>query len=181
MGGYYFRPGTGSGRCKWHVYLPGGGWCVTVAECVERAGTGFGSTRGYPSTPAAERGLAAVLEDLQHHRGFGAASQILLSGSSAGGQAMANLCDWLASSFLSASIRCLVDSGFFLDTRDRFASGPVAAPGGPVAALCSHLATLSGPVTAPSGRVAALRGPIAASTGPVAASTGPFTAEPPSR
>ncbi|CAI5972255.1 unnamed protein product [Closterium sp. NIES-65] len=91
MGGYYFRPGTGSGRRKWQVYLPGGGWCVTVAECVERAGTGFGSTRGYPSTPAAERGLAAVLEDLQHHRGFGAASQILLSGSSAGGQATANL------------------------------------------------------------------------------------------
>ncbi|CAI5494512.1 unnamed protein product [Closterium sp. Naga37s-1] len=233
--GYYFRPGTGSGRRKWHIYLPGGGWCLTVAECIERADTNFGSTRGYPKHPsgrawfggilsahetvnpvfhnwnlvrlvycdgggyAGTRGrikltssysglnttataskavrlavatnvsfeaagstestkstgltnstdpakstestkstesklslhsaiyldgwniVQAVLQDLQHHRGFGAAAQILLSGSSAGGQATANLCDWMASSFPSVSTRCLVDSGFFLDTRDRFA------------------------------------------------------------
>ncbi|CAI5527252.1 unnamed protein product [Closterium sp. Naga37s-1] len=57
--------------------------------------------------------------DLVQKRDMRSASQILLSGSSAGGQATVNLCDWLASSFPSASTRCLVDSGFFLDTRDR--------------------------------------------------------------
>ncbi|CAI5476542.1 unnamed protein product, partial [Closterium sp. Yama58-4] len=63
--------------------------------------------------------IQAVIQDLVQKRGMRSASQILLSGSSAGGQATVNLCDWLASSFPSASTRCLVDLGFFLDTRDR--------------------------------------------------------------
>ncbi|CAI5963744.1 unnamed protein product [Closterium sp. NIES-64] len=91
-------------------------------------GGGYAGTRGrinrtdsysHPST-AGTSPKSAVLQDLQLQRGFGSASQILLSGSSAGGQATANLCDWLASLFPSASTRCLVDAGFFLDTRDRF-------------------------------------------------------------
>ncbi|CAI5963743.1 unnamed protein product [Closterium sp. NIES-64] len=150
--GYYFRPGTGSGRRKWQVYLPGGGWCAwfggilsahetenpvfnnwNLVRLVYCDGGGYAGTRGRikltrgffrlnSTATASSRTVRlaaatnAVLEDLQHHRGFGAASQILLSGSSAGGQATANLCDWLASSFPSASIRCLVDSGFFLGT-----------------------------------------------------------------
>ncbi|CAI5468610.1 unnamed protein product, partial [Closterium sp. Yama58-4] len=63
--------------------------------------------------------IQAVIADLVQKRDMRSPSQILLSGSSAGGQATVNLCDWLASSFPSASTRCLVDSGFFLDTRDR--------------------------------------------------------------
>ncbi|CAI7781241.1 unnamed protein product [Closterium sp. NIES-54] len=77
--------------------------------------------------------------DLQLQRGFGSASQILLSGSSAGGQATANLCDWLASSFPSASTRCLVDAGFFLDTRDRFSKRTFRA-------LAQNLTSLHRPV-----------------------------------
>ncbi|CAI7808215.1 unnamed protein product, partial [Closterium sp. NIES-53] len=241
--GYYFRPGTGSGSQNWHIYLPSGAWCVTVAECAERARTRLGTTRGYPKqlndsktfggvlsskervNPifhnwnlvrllycdgggyAGTRGrinlsdsfsglsaadtlpksvrvapatnvsfdaagsagstgstgstrstgsnlllkhhsaiyldgwniIQAVLQDLQLQRGFGSASQILLSGSSAGGQATANLCDWLASSFPSASTRCLVDAGFFLDTRDRFSKRTFRA-------LAQNLTSLHRPV-----------------------------------
>ncbi|GJP37948.1 hypothetical protein CLOM_g22394 [Closterium sp. NIES-68] len=201
--GYYFRPGTGAGRLSWHIFLPGGAWCVTPADCAARAKTRLGSTKGFPSNPAhygaqlrpafdgilspdaslnpslyswnlvrliycdgggyaGTRGrfnltsaagpgnssnatgssqiskstnssvaptapiyldgwniMRAIMQDLQQNRGIRSASQILLSGSSAGGQATVNLCDWLAASFPAASTRCLVDSGFFFDTRDR--------------------------------------------------------------
>ncbi|CAI5531702.1 unnamed protein product [Closterium sp. Naga37s-1] len=286
--GYYFRPGAATGRLRWHIYLPGGAWCVTPADCAARAGTRLGSSKSFPANPppralcgaaeAAVRGhsvgqraaeprdvpvepraphllrwgrvrrhqgalnvsaaaavppnasaaanstspsnstkstkstvhavsstsychgtshsplgphfplsLSPLLDlvrplpsshlyrfvsprssqccllsipwhsnptlplsprlspctlylvlaalplhilsfspasppclcpschaDLVQKRDMRSASQILLSGSSAGGQATVNLCDWLASSFPSASTRCLVDSGFFL-------------------------------------------------------------------
>ncbi|CAI7861822.1 unnamed protein product, partial [Closterium sp. NIES-53] len=207
--GYYFRPGAAAGRLRWHIYLPGGAWCVTPADCSARAGTRLGSSKSFPANPAhyaaqlrppfegilsgsaqqnpamyqwnlvrliycdgggyaGTRGalnvsaapappnasaaanstspsnstkstgstkssasttsaiyldgwniIQAVIQDLVQKHEMRSASQILLSGSSAGGQATVNLCDWLASSFPSASTRCLVDSGFFLDTRDR--------------------------------------------------------------
>ncbi|CAI5985770.1 unnamed protein product, partial [Closterium sp. NIES-64] len=202
--GYYFRPGAAAGRLRWHIYLPGGAWCVTPADCAARAGTRLGSSKSFPANPAhyaaqlrppfegilsgsaqqnpalyqwnlvrliycdgggyaGTRGalnvslaspaaaaprnassaanstgstkssapstaaiyldgwniIQAVIADLVQKRKMRSASQVLLSGSSAGGQATVNLCDWLASSFPSASTRCLVDSGFFLDTRDR--------------------------------------------------------------
>ncbi|CAI5484705.1 unnamed protein product [Closterium sp. Yama58-4] len=46
--GYYFRPGVGTGANNWLIDLPVGGWCTTVEECAERAGTEFGSTRRWP-------------------------------------------------------------------------------------------------------------------------------------
>ncbi|CAI7843250.1 unnamed protein product, partial [Closterium sp. NIES-54] len=241
--GYYFRPGAAAGRLRWHIYLPGGAWCVTPADCSARAGTRLGSSKSFPANPAhyvrlpdsasragsicvaacqtvglrlcwapiirgrsntfpaaqlrppfegilsgsaqqnpamyqwnlvrliycdgggyaGTRGalnvsaapappnasaaanstspsnstkstgstkssasttsaiyldgwniIQAVIQDLVQKHEMRSASQILLSGSSAGGQATVNLCDWLASSFPSASTRCLVDSGFFL-------------------------------------------------------------------
>ncbi|CAI5490251.1 unnamed protein product [Closterium sp. Naga37s-1] len=278
---YYFRPGAAAGRLRWHIYLPGGAWCVTPADCAARAGTRLGSSKSFPANPAhyaaqlrppfegilsgsaqqnpalyqwnlvrliycdgggyagtrgalnvslaspaaaaprnassaanstgstkssapstaaiyldgwniiqaviagaappprprhcalrvppwlcavpcgshaacstspplfslppvsllsflssspphllassSPRLLASSLPrllassprpschaDLVQKRKMRSASQVLLSGSSAGGQATVNLCDWLASSFPSASTRCLVDSGFFL-------------------------------------------------------------------
>ncbi|CAI5505174.1 unnamed protein product [Closterium sp. Naga37s-1] len=63
--------------------------------------------------------LRAVVQDLCANRGMDSPSHILLSGSSAGGQAVVNLCDWLAASFRNATTRCLVDSGFFMDAKDR--------------------------------------------------------------
>ncbi|CAI5481826.1 unnamed protein product [Closterium sp. Yama58-4] len=177
--GYYFRAGVGEGRRKWHVFLAGGGWCATRAECVARSKTYLGSSRMYPADPSAYAdapwmkpgydailsanasanpavhewnlvrvlycdggGYAgtkgrtklpdgtsiyldgwnvfrAVVQDLRGNRGMESPSDILLSGSSAGGQAVVNLCDWLAASFPNATTRCLVDSGFFMDAKDR--------------------------------------------------------------
>ncbi|GJP37149.1 hypothetical protein CLOM_g21589 [Closterium sp. NIES-68] len=177
--GYYFRAGTGEGQRKWHVFLAGGGWCLTGADCQARSKTYLGSTKMYPSDPsnysdvtwmkpgydailstspaanptghnwnlvrliycdgggyAGTKGrvklsagtsiyldgwniFRAVVQDLRQNRCMEAPSDILLSGSSAGGQAVVNLCDWLAASFPNATTRCLVDSGFFMDAKDR--------------------------------------------------------------
>ncbi|CAI5499915.1 unnamed protein product [Closterium sp. Naga37s-1] len=180
--GYYFRAGVGEGLRKWHVFLAGGGWCATRAECVARSKTYLGSSRMYPADPSASAyadvpwmkpgydailsanasanpavhewnlvrvlycdggGYAgtkgrvkladgtsiyldgwnvfrAVVQDLRANREMDSPSHILLSGSSAGGQAVVNLCDWLAASFPNATTRCLVDSGFFMDAKDRY-------------------------------------------------------------
>ncbi|CAI5527251.1 unnamed protein product [Closterium sp. Naga37s-1] len=50
--GYYFRPGAATGRLRWHIYLPGGAWCVTPADCAARAGTRLGSSKSFPANPA---------------------------------------------------------------------------------------------------------------------------------
>ncbi|CAI7834451.1 unnamed protein product [Closterium sp. NIES-53] len=42
-----------------------------------------------------------------------------LDGSSAGGQAVVHLCDTIAAAVPSADARCVVDSGFFVDSEDR--------------------------------------------------------------
>ncbi|CAI7835584.1 unnamed protein product, partial [Closterium sp. NIES-53] len=56
---------------------------------------------------------------LKSNRGFKSAAQILLSGSSAGGQAVVALCDRIAAAFPWAATRCISDSGFFIDSKDR--------------------------------------------------------------
>ncbi|XP_078580938.1 uncharacterized protein LOC144864601 [Branchiostoma floridae x Branchiostoma japonicum] len=43
--GYYFVPGTGSGKNKWRVHLDGGGSCDDLADCYSRSLTDNGSTR----------------------------------------------------------------------------------------------------------------------------------------
>ncbi|CAI5535886.1 unnamed protein product [Closterium sp. Naga37s-1] len=52
--------------------------------------------------------------DLQANRGIRSASRLLISGSSAGGQAVVHLCDTIAAAVPSANARCVVDSGFFV-------------------------------------------------------------------
>ncbi|CAI5480423.1 unnamed protein product [Closterium sp. Yama58-4] len=266
--GYYFRVGTGAGKNMWHIYLPGGAWCGSAAECVARSKTRLGSSTFYPDDPnskvirppfmgilssnsstnpafynwnlvrpiycdgggfagttgrvevgggkvlyldgwkivraildgewcgCGERwstvmagdlqgrpggwrwgvgkcctwmggrsfglfwmvsgvvvvkggllycdggGFAgttgrvevgggkvlyldgwkivrAILDDLKSYRGLKSAAQILLSGSSAGGQAVVALCDRIAAAFPWAATKCISDSGFFIDSKDR--------------------------------------------------------------
>ncbi|GJP54016.1 hypothetical protein CLOM_g13128 [Closterium sp. NIES-68] len=185
---YYFRPGTGAGRRKWHVHLPTGGWCFSPGECIARANSSLGSSRFWARRlPAAvENGervinpaeaypeLGGLLSQdsitnpafhswnlvwlvycdggayssmrggrtwemaplctcrggrfwkilymvhLRTNRGMGAASHVLFSGSSAGAHAVLLNCDRLAASFPRASTKCLADSGFFVDAKDRF-------------------------------------------------------------
>ncbi|CAI5503587.1 unnamed protein product [Closterium sp. Naga37s-1] len=59
-------------------------------------------------------------KNLRTKRGMGAASQVLFSGSSAGGHAIIMHCDRLAAAFPRAKATCLADSGFFVDAKDRF-------------------------------------------------------------
>ncbi|CAI7755912.1 unnamed protein product, partial [Closterium sp. NIES-54] len=175
--GYYFRAGTGGGKNMWHIYLPGGAWCGSAAQCVARSKTLYGTSTLYPTDPepnadirppfygilssnssinppfynwnlvrllycdgggyagtagrleVGSNGTAiyldgwniiqAVMEDLKAKLGIKSAAQILLSGSSAGGQAVMALCDRIAAAFPWAATKCIADSGFFIDSKDR--------------------------------------------------------------
>ncbi|CAI5947791.1 unnamed protein product, partial [Closterium sp. NIES-64] len=176
--GYYFRPGSGSGKDSWHVLLPYGGWCTTPAECKWRAknfnsgstkpelqasnpfnnasqgyrgilsvnkaenprfynwnlvmpvycdGGGFAGRAGFKNVSGSEgvylsgwNIIKAVLTDVTDRRGLKTASQVLLSGVSAGAEAVVTLCDQLPALVPSAkTTKCLMDSGFFLDALDR--------------------------------------------------------------
>ncbi|GJP33093.1 hypothetical protein CLOM_g17655 [Closterium sp. NIES-68] len=173
--GYYFRPGTGAGKSMWHIYLPGGAWCTSAAQCVVRSKSALGSSTFYPDDPtnktlsppfngilssnssinppfhnwnlvrliycdgAGYSGTAgrlevnaatvlyldgwniiqAVIADLKANHGIKSAAQILLSGSSAGGQAVISLCDRIAAALPWAPTKCIADSGFFIDSKDR--------------------------------------------------------------
>ena len=41
---YYFYPGNGTGANKWYVHHEGGGWCESLDDCKDRAGTDLGSS-----------------------------------------------------------------------------------------------------------------------------------------
>eukprot|EP00475_Leptophrys_vorax_P020341 TRINITY_DN2780_c0_g1_i2.p1 TRINITY_DN2780_c0_g1~~TRINITY_DN2780_c0_g1_i2.p1 ORF type:complete len:475 (+),score=-30.02 TRINITY_DN2780_c0_g1_i2:118-1542(+) len=59
------------------------------------------------------------LPDLMDRRGISSASQVLLSGCSAGGQAVGMLCDQVETLLPRADVKCLMDAGFFMDAKDR--------------------------------------------------------------
>ncbi|CAI7776132.1 unnamed protein product, partial [Closterium sp. NIES-53] len=61
----------------------------------------------------------AIFMDLRTRRGLTSATNIIMSGSSAGGQAVVTLCDQLAEMAPAARTKCLMDSGFFIDSPDR--------------------------------------------------------------
>ena len=85
-----------------------------------------GSFTGWRRDPVLQNGtsvyyrgraiLDAVIADAKARHGLGAASQVVLSGGSAGGTATVVNCDHVASLLPSASTRCIADAGFFLDT-----------------------------------------------------------------
>ncbi|CAI7835580.1 unnamed protein product [Closterium sp. NIES-53] len=58
--GYYFRAGTGAGRSMWHIYLPGGAWCGSAAQCVARSKTWLGSSTFYPDDPNSKVGSPSM-------------------------------------------------------------------------------------------------------------------------
>ena len=52
-GGLYFRPGSGGGAFgadTWVIELEGGGWCVSLDDCANRAKTDIGSSKAWPPT-----------------------------------------------------------------------------------------------------------------------------------
>eukprot|EP01084_Bolivina_argentea_P281698 482018_1 len=42
---FFYRPGFDDGIHKFHIYLQGGGWCGSITNCAERAGTDLGSSK----------------------------------------------------------------------------------------------------------------------------------------
>eukprot|EP00928_Gymnodinium_smaydae_P091011 TRINITY_DN74714_c0_g1_i1.p1 TRINITY_DN74714_c0_g1~~TRINITY_DN74714_c0_g1_i1.p1 ORF type:complete len:469 (-),score=49.11 TRINITY_DN74714_c0_g1_i1:166-1476(-) len=50
--GYYIESGYGDGADKWIVHLQGGGWCVSIDDCFERAQTNLGSSKDFKSREA---------------------------------------------------------------------------------------------------------------------------------
>ena len=48
--GYYRRAGRGSGASTFLIELEGGGWCVSLDDCVSRSKTDLGSSAAWPKT-----------------------------------------------------------------------------------------------------------------------------------
>jgi len=44
---YYFHKGSGSGANKWFLHHQGGGYCVSLDDCLGRSKTDLGSSKGY--------------------------------------------------------------------------------------------------------------------------------------
>eukprot|EP00850_Spirogloea_muscicola_P007831 SM000040S14843 [mRNA] locus=s40:781462:785148:+ [translate_table: standard] len=66
-----------------------------------------------------KRILDAVIDELHQKRGLADANQVIISGCSAGGLAAYMHCDYLRARLpASATVKCLPDSGVFLDIKD---------------------------------------------------------------
>eukprot|EP00435_Cladocopium_sp_Y103_P065211 s670_g27.t1 len=49
--GYFIEKGWGSGERKWIVHFLGGGWCLSLEDCLARSKTPLGSTKNYSQDP----------------------------------------------------------------------------------------------------------------------------------
>ncbi|CAI6001203.1 unnamed protein product [Closterium sp. NIES-65] len=96
------------------IYCDGGGYSGTAGRV--EVGSNGNSTTIYLD---GWKIVQAVIQDLKSKQGIRSADQILLVGSSAGGQAAVALCDRIAGAFPWAATKCVSDSGFFIDSKDR--------------------------------------------------------------
>ncbi|CAI5952826.1 unnamed protein product [Closterium sp. NIES-65] len=93
------------------VYCDGGGF---------QGKAGLRSVQGGPALYLDGRKvLRAILRDVLATRGMSSASEVLISGASAGAQAVTTFCDFIAAQLPGATTKCLMDSGVFVDARDR--------------------------------------------------------------
>ncbi|CAI5460124.1 unnamed protein product [Closterium sp. Yama58-4] len=99
---------------NWHlvrpVYCDGGGFAGRAGYKVVGNGSEGVHMDGW-------RIIHAILGDLRTSRGMTAPARILLSGSSAGGQAVVTLCDLLPLLFPRALVKCIMDAGLFVGER----------------------------------------------------------------
>ncbi|CAI5514558.1 unnamed protein product, partial [Closterium sp. Naga37s-1] len=93
------------------IYCDGGGYLGTAGRLEVSRGTVL-YMDGWKI-------VQAVIEDLKSKGEIQSATHILLSGTSAGGQAALSLCDRIAATFPWAATKCLCDSGNFIDSQDR--------------------------------------------------------------
>ncbi|GJP55550.1 hypothetical protein CLOM_g14508 [Closterium sp. NIES-68] len=104
------NPGFGEWNMAMAVYCDGGGYVGRRGE-VAVAGNRTLFMDGWKI-------VMAILDDLSS-RGLMAAQQVLVTGESAGGQAVVNLCDYIAAYLSFATVKCLADGAFFIDAPDR--------------------------------------------------------------
>ncbi|CAI7796954.1 unnamed protein product [Closterium sp. NIES-54] len=72
-----------------------------------------------PCAAPSRAAFHALLPGRRLIRGLSAASAVLITGCSAGGQGVAVSCDWMASRLPSATtVKCAIDAGYFLDEPD---------------------------------------------------------------
>ncbi|CAI7873633.1 unnamed protein product [Closterium sp. NIES-53] len=97
------------------LYCDGGGYMSIRGPVLVRVGPGkqrMIHMQGWNN-------VQAVMHDIKLNRGANAATRVLLSGCSAGGQAVIMLCDRMAAAFPAAATKCLSDSAFITDAKDR--------------------------------------------------------------
>eukprot|EP00475_Leptophrys_vorax_P020340 TRINITY_DN2780_c0_g1_i1.p1 TRINITY_DN2780_c0_g1~~TRINITY_DN2780_c0_g1_i1.p1 ORF type:complete len:419 (+),score=-12.41 TRINITY_DN2780_c0_g1_i1:118-1374(+) len=107
--------GSNPGFADWNLVVP-----------VYCDGGGYGGRAGARPVNSSStiyldgwRIVKAIMSDLMDRRGISSASQVLLSGCSAGGQAVGMLCDQVETLLPRADVKCLMDAGFFMDAKDR--------------------------------------------------------------
>ncbi|CAI7833042.1 unnamed protein product, partial [Closterium sp. NIES-53] len=107
--------GTNPFFAGWHlampVYCDGGGY----AGAAGRVAVGEGRFVYMDGS----RIVSAIMDDLLAKRAIVRATEVLVSGTSAGGLAVMRLCDSLAALLPRASVKCLLDGSFFPDAPDR--------------------------------------------------------------
>jgi len=166
--GYYYRPAPdgSSGVNKWYIHHQGGGWCVGLDDCYNRANSTLGSSKTYTPTTdlngdyfspfpsdnpmmytwnmvyimycdgasfsgnndtvqpymdvnlyfRGARILTAVINDLLDNQGLNAATDVVISGCSAGGlSTFLHVDEWRQAIPITARVVGMPDSGFFLD------------------------------------------------------------------
>eukprot|EP00438_Fugacium_kawagutii_P030089 Skav228178 [mRNA] locus=scaffold3933:167264:168451:+ [translate_table: standard] len=180
---YYLLKGSGDGIHKWYINHQGGGWCMSLDDCLARSKTDQGSSKKYPeeftliggyfSRDATQNPLMhnwnmvfmrycdggsfsgnnetvtvyknqslffrgkrireAIAKDLMEKRGLKDASDLMVSGGSAGGLATFlhadQWCDTLHTVNPSAKCVALPDSGFFIDYQDPSVTCQPESPG----------------------------------------------------
>ncbi|CAI5483722.1 unnamed protein product [Closterium sp. Yama58-4] len=104
------NPGFGEWNMAMAVYCDGGGYVGRRGEVTTADNTTL-HMDGWKI-------VMAILDDLSS-KGLMAAQQVLITGESAGGQAVVNLCDYIAAYLSFATVKCLSDGGFFIDAPDR--------------------------------------------------------------
>eukprot|EP00897_Mesotaenium_endlicherianum_P010819 jgi/Mesen1/9766/ME000007S09834 len=52
--GYYFRPGSGTGKSSWIIFMQGGGWCYSLESCLSRSRGSLGSSHAFMPSLAVE-------------------------------------------------------------------------------------------------------------------------------
>ncbi|CAI5482064.1 unnamed protein product [Closterium sp. Yama58-4] len=107
------NPGLFNWNLAMPIYCDGGGYAGTAGR-VQLPGKGNNSIYldGYNVT-------RTILADLLAVRGLASARRVLVAGASAGGQAVTAWCERVAAMVPGAVTKCLVDSGIFLDAKDR--------------------------------------------------------------